>query len=33
MFNMSGFERTYERLLRKNPVGLPGGSGRKQLKG
>ena len=23
-FNMTGFESTYERLLRANPVGLPG---------
>lgn len=27
MFNFAGFEQTYERLLRSNPVGLPGGSG------
>lgn len=33
MFNMSGFERTYETLLRSNPSGLPGRSGQKQLKG
>lgn len=25
MLNMEGFQRTYERLLRSNPVGLPGG--------
>lgn len=31
LFDMRGFEETYERLLRKNPVGLPGG-GKKQLK-
>ena len=31
LFNMRDFEETYERLLRKNPVGLPGG-GKKQLK-
>lgn len=31
MFNMQGFEETYERLLRKNPVGLPA-AGKKQLK-
>ena len=27
MFNMSGFEQTYERLLRNNPIGLPGEDG------
>lgn len=27
MFNMSGFEQTYERLLRNNPIGLPGDDG------
>ena len=33
MFNMSGFEQTYERMLRQNPVGLPGGNGElKRLK-
>lgn len=31
-FNMGGFEQTYERLLRNNPVGLPGeAGGRKAL--
>lgn len=29
MFNMRGFEDTYEQLLRRNPVGLPGGAQRK----
>lgn len=24
LFNMAGFEQTYERMLRSNPVGLPG---------
>lgn len=24
MFNMAGFEQTYEQLLRANPIGLPG---------
>ena len=27
MFNMDGFEQTYERLLRQNPIGLPVGTG------
>lgn len=31
-YNMAGFEQTYEALLRKNPIGLPGGTtGQKQL--
>ena len=31
-FNMAGFEQTYERLLRSNPVGLPGETvGQKKL--
>lgn len=30
MLNMHGFKATYERLLRSNPVGLPGGD-RKQI--
>lgn len=31
-YNMTGFEETYEALLRKNPIGLPGGTaGQKQL--
>lgn len=32
-FNASGFETTYEKMLRSNPAGLPGGNGggRKQL--
>lgn len=31
-YNMSGFEATYEALLRKNPIGLPGGAAaQKQL--
>ena len=31
-FNMAGFEQTYERLLRSNPVGLPGEAvGQKKL--
>lgn len=30
MLNMRGFEETYERLLRKNPVGLPGGTGERK---
>lgn len=33
MFNAREFERTYERLLRSNPVGLPGGSGQRQING
>ena len=34
MFNMMGFEQTYGRLLRSNPIGLPGGSaGQRQLNG
>lgn len=32
MFDMQGFMDTYERLLRANPVGLPGGA-RKELSG
>lgn len=32
LFNMAGFEQTYERLLRSNPVGLPGETvGQKKL--
>ncbi|MEG1577158.1 MAG: replicative helicase loader/inhibitor [Oscillospiraceae bacterium] len=32
MLDMRGFEQTYERLLRKNPIGLPdGGAGHKKL--
>lgn len=27
LYNMTGFEQTYERLLRQNPIGLPGGTG------
>ena len=27
MFDMFGFERTYERLMRQNPAGLPGETG------
>ena len=29
MFNFDGFRQTYERLLRANPVGLPGGERKK----
>ena len=27
LLNMTGFEQTYERLLRQNPIGLPSGTG------